>query len=54
VIRLLAGKRLRARLARRGAGLNVPLVHERRHLTTNERDEHEEIFESSANFANGR
>jgi hypothetical protein len=36
VIRLLAGKRLAARLAGVGAGLDVPLVHGREDLTTNE------------------
>jgi hypothetical protein len=39
---LLVGKRLRARLTGRGAGLNVPIVHGHGNLTTNEADEHEE------------
>ena len=38
VQRLPVGKRLRARLAGRRAGLNVPIVHEHGNLTTNERD----------------
>jgi len=38
VIRLFVGKGLSARLAGVGAGLYVPLVHERIHLTTNEHE----------------
>jgi hypothetical protein len=44
VQRLPVGKRLAARLAGVGARLDVPLVHGQGNLTTNEADEHEEIF----------
>jgi hypothetical protein len=52
--RLAVGKRFAARLARRRAGLNVPIVHEPGNLTTKRTDEHEEnnprISPMNANF----
>jgi hypothetical protein len=43
VIDLFVGKRLVACLTHHCAGLNVPIVHGHRHLTTNRAAEHEEI-----------
>jgi hypothetical protein len=42
VKRLAVGKRFATRLARRRAGLNVPIVHEPGNLTTDNADGHEE------------
>jgi hypothetical protein len=56
VQRLLVGIRPGARLASRRAGLDVPLIHGRGNIATNDADEHEEIYprisRMGANFGN--